>query len=212
MLPTQQVGGDFHDFFLLGEEQLGLVIAGVSGKGVPAAIFMAMTRSILKATALTGVSPAERLGHVNRLLCRESDAGLFVTLFYGILHTRTGEVEYGIAGHAPTYLLRLTGGIAPLEYRGGMVLGVMEKNEYEAGRVGIEPGDRPFLYTDGVSEARDSKEGVFSEQRLEGLFRQTSGSSLPEVISRVLDEVKEFSIGMPQTDDVTVLALRYVGL
>lgn len=211
MVPARQVGGDFYDFFLLDEERIGFVIADVSGKGVPAAIFMAMSRALLKATALTGVSPGECLRHVNRRLCGESDSGLFVTLVYGILHTRTGDVEYSIAGHAPPYLLQGTGGLAAVEYKGGMVLGVIEDNEYQVGRIVLQPGDGLFLYTDGVTEARDADQNFFSEHRLEEFLRRMNGSSLPEIIHGAVGEVRNFSAGVPQTDDITILALRYWG-
>ncbi len=211
MVPARHVGGDFYDFFLIDQESIGFVIADVSGKGVPAAIFMAMSRSLLKATALTGVSPDECLQHVNRLLCQESDSGLFVTLFYGILQTRTGEVEYSLAGHSPPYLLQATGGIAAVEYKGGMVLGVIEDNEYQIGRIRLRPGDGLFLYTDGVTEARDAEQSFFSELRLEEFLQRTNGSSLSEMVQGVVGEVSRFSAGVPQTDDMTILALRYLG-
>ncbi|MCS6806618.1 MAG: SpoIIE family protein phosphatase [Acidobacteriota bacterium] len=209
MVPARQVGGDFYDFFLIDEERIGFVIADVSGKGVPAAIFMAMSRALLKATALTGVPAGECLRHVNRLLCRESDSGLFVTLFYGILRTPTGEVEYSIAGHSPPYLLGVR--IAPVEYKGGMVLGVIEDNEYQVGRIVLQPGDGLFLYTDGVTEARDADQNFFSEHRLTEFLQRISDSSLPEMIQGVVGEVKNFSAGAPQTDDITILAIRYWG-
>ncbi len=211
MVPARHVGGDFYDFFLIDQESIGFVIADVSGKGVPAAIFMAMSRALLKATALTSVSPGECLRHVNRLLCRESDSGLFVTLVYGILHSRTGEVEYSMAGHSPPYLLLQTGGIAAVEYKGGMVLGVIEDNEYQVGRIVLQPGDGLFLYTDGVTEARDADQNFFSEQRLEEFLRRMNGSSLPEIIQGAVGELNNFSAGVPQTDDITILALRYWG-
>lgn len=210
MVPARHVGGDFYDFFLIDEERIGFVIADVSGKGVPAAIFMAMSRALLKATALTRVSPGECLRYVNRLLCRESDAGLFVTLFYGILRTRTGEVEYSIAGHFPPYLVH-GASIARVEYKGGMVWGVREDNEYEVGRILLHPGDALFLYTDGVTEAKDAEQNFFSEYRLEEFLQRNNGSSLPEIIHAAVSEVSGFSAGVPQTDDITILALRYLG-
>jgi sigma-B regulation protein RsbU (phosphoserine phosphatase) len=211
MLPARAVGGDFYDFFLLDEERMGFVIADVSGKGVPAAIFMAMTRSLLKATALTGVSPGECLRHVNRLLCVESDSGLFVTLFYGILHARTGELEYSLAGHAPPYLLDGDGRIAEVDSVGGMVLGVVEDNEYPDGRIRLRPGESLFLYTDGLTDAMDAAHNFFSGQRLEAFLRRMSRSPLPEIVQGALGLVKEFSAGAPQADDITIMALRYLG-
>jgi sigma-B regulation protein RsbU (phosphoserine phosphatase) len=212
MVPAREVGGDFYDFFLIDEEKIGFVIADVAGKGVPAAIFMAMSRALLKATALTWASPGECLRHVNRLLCRESDSGLFVTLFYGILHARTGEVEYSIGGHSPPYLLRRAGGIAAVECKGGMLLGVIEDNDYETGKITLQPGDALFLYTDGVTEARDAGQDFFSEHRLEKYLSRMNGSSLQEITQGAVDEVMTFSAGMPQMDDITILTVRYLGL
>ncbi len=211
MHPARHVGGDFYDFFLLDEEKIGFVIADVCGKGVPAAIFMAMGRALLKATALTGVSPSECLRQVNLQLCGESDCGLFVTLFYGILYARTGEVEYSVAGHSLPYLLYGAGGIAAVEHTGGRVLGLFKDNDYQIGRILLRPGDALFLYTDGITEAMDAHQNFFSEQRLEEILQRADRSSLQEVTNSVISEVKSFCVGAPQTDDITVLALRYWG-
>jgi len=211
MHPARRVGGDFYDFFLLDEEKIGFVIADVCGKGVPAAIFMAMGRALLKATALTGVSPSECLRQVNLQLCGESDCGLFVTLFYGILYARTGEVEYSVAGHSLPYLLYGAGGIAAVEHTGGMVLGLFKDNDYQIGRILLRPGDALFLYTDGITEAMNANQKFFSEQRLEEILQRADRSSLQEVTNSVISEVKSFCVDVPQTDDITVLALRYLG-
>jgi len=118
------VGGDFYDFFLVDADHLGLVIGDVSGKGVPAAIFMAMTRTLLKSSALQGMSPGDCLRHVNTLLCLDNEAEMFVTIFYGILNTRTGQLDYSNGGHNLPYLLRTTGAVEQLPGTGGMALGI----------------------------------------------------------------------------------------
>jgi sigma-B regulation protein RsbU (phosphoserine phosphatase) len=211
MIPARDVGGDFYDFFLVDRERLGFVIADVSGKGVPASIFMAMSRTMLKATALTGAPTDECLRRVNQMLCSESDSGMFVTVCYGILDTRTGEMEYCTGGHHPPYLLSGTEEVTRLELTPGMVLGLMDDAEFQSRTVTLQPGDRIFLYTDGVTEAMDSHEDFFSDPRLKELLQRINGSSLEAITQSVVAEVKNFSIGVPQTDDITVLTLRYVG-
>jgi hypothetical protein len=126
MLPAREVGGDFYDFFLLDDTHLGIVVGDVSGKGVPAALFMAISRTLLKSVALTGAPPAECLRRVNTLLCLDNSAEMFVTVFYGVLHTRTGKLEYSNAGHNPPYLLRHEGALEVLPGTGGIVLGVLD--------------------------------------------------------------------------------------
>src|SRR6185295_9298091 len=137
----------------------------VSGKGVPAAIFMAVTRSLLKATALRAVEPAECLRHVNGLLCPDNDAVMFTTVFYGILDTTTGALMYSSAGHQLPYVLRRAGGVEQLPATAGMGLGVMEDATFETRKAWLVAGDRLLLYTDGISEAMDPTDRLFSEAR-----------------------------------------------
>jgi len=210
MIPAREVGGDFYDFFLIDDDRLGFVIADVSGKGVPAAIYMAVSRTLLKAAASNGLSAGECLQRVNQMLCAEGDTAMFVTVFYGILHTRTGGVEYCNGGHNPPYLLRADGGAAPLETTGDMVLGIMGNMEYGTKRITLRPGDGLFLYTDGVTEAVDGAGDFFSDERLCQLLQQSNSSPLTEIVQGVINEVKRFSTGVPQSDDITVLALRYL--
>lgn len=211
MIPAREVGGDFYDFFLVGDGKLGFVIADVSGKGIPAAIFMAMSRILLKATALTGTSTNECLRRVNQMLCSESDSGMFVTTCYGVLDVQTGELEYCTGGHHPPYLLSASSDVTHLNLTTGMVLGLMDDAEFEATRTTLQPGDKIFLYTDGVTEAMDAAEALFSESRLKDLLQRMNGSSLQTIAHSVIAEVKRFSAGVPQTDDITVLALQYLG-
>lgn len=210
-IPAREMGGDFYDFFLLDAERLGLVVADVSGKGVPAAIFMAVSRTMLKATALQGVSPGDCLKHVNDLLCPENDSAMFVTVFYGILNTRTGEFEYGNAGHNPPYRMVRDGGIEPLENPKGMALGVMENLRYRVSRTVLRPGDGLFLYTDGVTEAMDAEGNLFGASRLEALLRRLDGAASLDLVRATVAEVRAYSGEAPQADDITLLALRYRG-
>jgi sigma-B regulation protein RsbU (phosphoserine phosphatase) len=211
MIPARAVGGDFYDFFLIDENRLGVVIGDVAGKGIPAAIIMAVSRTLVKATALQGFRAADCLRQVNRLLCADYSAGLFVTLFYAILDTATGSTDYCIAGHQPPYVLRANGEVAPLEHPGGLVLGVSSQGEYHGGEVDLAPGDSLFLYTDGVSEAMDGERNLFSETRLQAALKHFSTEATDALVRKIVSQVREFCDGQPQTDDIAVLALRYFG-
>jgi sigma-B regulation protein RsbU (phosphoserine phosphatase) len=211
MLPARAVGGDFYDFFLIDDNRLGIVIGDVAGKGIPAAIIMAVSRTLVKATALQGFRAADCLRQVNRLLCADYSAGLFVTLFYAILDTSTGETDYCIAGHQPPYLIRKSGEVAPLEHPGGLVLGVSSEGEYHGGEVTLSPGDSLFLYTDGVSEAMDGEQNLFSEARLAAVLTQMAAKPIDLLVKEVVSQVRAHSGPRTQTDDIAVLALRYRG-
>jgi len=205
------MGGDFYDFFLIDAERLGFVIADVSGKGVPAAIFMAVTRSLLKATALTAIEPAQCLQHVNDLLSPDNESAMFTTVFYGILHTGTGEVAYSNAGHHAPYILRGVKDIEPLAGTGDMALGVSEAARFVTRNAVLGKGDRLFLYTDGITEAMDGNECMFSDSRLRGFLENTNECSPAEIIRGVVSVLRRFTGGFPQSDDITALALRYRG-
>ena len=186
MLPAREIGGDFYDYFLLDDEHLALVIADVSGKGMPAALFMAVSRSLLKSTALQHVPPGECLQHVNDLLCLDNSSEMFVTVFYAILNTRTGEIAYSNGGHNPPCLVRHDG-VHLLPGTGGMVLGAFPDVRYDAKTARLEPGDALFLYTDGVTEAMDCDGGLFSDRRLlEALnqLREASPAAMIHASSR----------------------------
>lgn len=208
-IPAREMGGDFYDFFLIDADRLGFVIADVSGKGVPAAIFMAVCRTLVKATALTGCGPDECLRHVNRLLCPDNDAAMFVTVFYGILNTRTGEIAYSNGGHNIPFQLAHDGRVAMLEKSVGMALGVMDEATFETKRLVLQHGDGLFLYTDGVTEAMDKADNLFTEQRLLGVLQRTNSAAPTELIRGVVTEARSFSSGVAQSDDITILALRY---
>ena len=210
MMPARSVGGDFYDFFLLDEDRLGFVIGDVSGKGVPAAIFMAVCRTLLRATAMQGMPPGECLEYANTLLKRQSEAAMFVTIFYGILDTRTGEVNYSAGGHNPPYMLSRNGGVTLLECCGGTLVGAFDQTRYETGAVRLCPGDGIFLYTDGVTEADDDGGRYFSEERLSGLLEQVKARPVRQIVRDVIGAVQGFSAGAAQADDITVMALRYL--
>ena len=209
MKAAEEVGGDFYDFFLIDEERLGFVIGDVSGKGIPAAMFMAVSITLLKATALRGVSPSECLQQVNNVLYLESVSSMFVTVFYGMLNTRTGELEYCNGGHNPPYLLSGNVRVELLENISGLVLGAMENTKYEEQKILLKPGETLFLYTDGVTEAMDVNDNEFEMDRLAKCLQRVHGLPLTEIIQQVVSEVESFSTGVPQADDITILALKY---
>ncbi|HVN84036.1 MAG TPA: SpoIIE family protein phosphatase [Candidatus Binatia bacterium] len=211
MIPAREVGGDFYDFFLIDAHRLGFVIGDVSGKGVPAALFMAVSRTLLKSTALQGVAPGECLQSVNSSLCLDNSAEMFVTVLYGVLHTDTGVVEYANGGHNPPYVLRRDGRVEPLAGTGGVVLGALPDLRYASKTATLAPGDGIFLYTDGVTEAMDGRDALYGDQRLESLLAQVGTSAPAPVIRAVADDVKRYADGVAQSDDITTLAVQYRG-
>jgi len=210
MHPAKEVGGDFYDFFLVGDSQLGVVVGDVSGKGVPAALFMAVSRTLLRSIALQGVAPAECLGRVNQLLCLENSSEMFVTLFYGVLDTRSGEVEYCNGGHNPPFLVR-QGGIEPLPQTGGIVLGVLPEVGYRSARAKLSRGEGLFVYSDGITEAARAGGELFAEGRLRDALALQRGAEPHAVVDAVVSAVQTWAGDEPQSDDITALSVLYRG-
>ena len=211
MTPAKDVGGDFYDFFQIDDERIGLVIADVSGKGVTASLFMAVSRTLLRATALRGVSSAECLTYANKLLCKESLDSMFVTVFYGIYHYKTGMMDYTNAGHNPPYLLRGGRTVECLPVASNFVVGVFDDIEFESNTLTFGIGDTLLLYTDGVTEAFNDKREQFSESNLQDILASMhESSSAKEVVTSVLQSVKTFSGDYPQSDDITLLSLQRI--
>lgn len=211
MITAKEVGGDLYDLFLIDDDRLGFVIGDVSGKGVPAALFMAVSRTLLKATALKRLPPHECFNQVNQLLYLESVPSMFVTMFYGILNTKTGEIEYCNGGHNPPFLIRKNGAVEPLEVAGGLILGALEDFDFQSNNIKLDKGDSIFLYTDGVTEAMNPKEEEFAEERLKASLGKLSTAPLESMIDNIIKEVYAFAEGAPQADDITAMALRYLG-
>jgi sigma-B regulation protein RsbU (phosphoserine phosphatase) len=211
MIPAREVGGDFYDFFLIDDEQLAFVVGDVSGKGVPAALFMAVSRTLLKSIAMQGVAPGECLRRVNRALCLDNSSEMFVTILYGILHTRSGMVEYSNGGHNPPYVLRHDGGVEPLPGTGGLVLGALPDVQYAAKTMQLGAGDGLFLYTDGVTEAMDASGTLFGDRRLAVWLAQVGAVAPEQVVRAVVDEVKRYAGNVVQSDDMTALAVSWRG-
>ncbi len=209
--PAREVGGDFYDSYFLDEERFCFCIADVSGKGVPAALFMAMAKTLIKSRAADDRSIASILTHVNDDLSVDNQACMFVTVFAGILNIRSGELVYTNAGHNPPYIRKKGGALQRLDQRHGPVIGAMEGMVYKEERDTLEPGDLLFLYTDGVTEAKDPEHRLFSEDRLKDLLTAKSTKGVQTAVDHTVAAVRAFEREAERTDDVTVLALEFHG-
>jgi sigma-B regulation protein RsbU (phosphoserine phosphatase) len=207
MEPAREVGGDFYDFFMVDERRLCFCIGDVSGKGVSAALFMVITRTILKNQALSGNSLEEIMRRTNDMLCAENEENMFVTVFMGWLDVVTGAVEYVCAGHNPPLTARRDGTFAFLPVKPGMMVGVMENAIFATASVQLQPGDILLLYTDGVTEAMNERDELFGAQRLFDAVNTVAPRTARTVIAAVRSAIKEYVQGTPASDDVTMLAL-----
>lgn len=211
MEPARDVGGDFYDYILLDDRHLGVTIADVSGKGVPASLFMMVTRTLLRSNAAFNLDPASTLEKVNRMLCLNNTSCTFVTLFYFVCDLDTGRVTYANAGHNPP--IRRTAGrsayLSP-DPPGGIALGAFDAAEYGVGEFTLKPGDTLVLYTDGVTEAINSRQELFGEERLLQVVRD-SGELPPRVLAEsIFSGLKTFAGDEEQFDDITLLIFRYL--
>ena len=176
LVPAKEVGGDLYDFFFIDDDHLCFAVGDVSGKGVPASLFMAVTKTLFRATAGNGGTPGEILARLNTDICRDNESCMFVTFFCGILNIRTGQVDYSNGGHNPPYYLHRDG-VSPLENFGGISLGLVEQSPYASGRMVLRPGEALLLYTDGVTEAMDLSKTLYSDERLEQFLGTNRGSA-----------------------------------
>lgn len=209
MQPARQVGGDFYDYFWVDEEHLAFAVADVSGKGVPAALYMAISRTVLRAIGLQGLEPGACMRRMNYILCQDNESGMFVTAFYGMLHVPTGTVTYSNAGHNPPYWLSAACTPKRFENLGGLVLGVLEAAEYKTGTLQLAPGDSLLLYTDGVTEAMDPAGQFFGEPRLVHELTRSEDTRPTALVGDLMQSVVDFAGGRDPHDDVTVLAVRW---
>jgi sigma-B regulation protein RsbU (phosphoserine phosphatase) len=215
MEPAREVGGDLYDFFYAGDDLFCFLIGDVSGKGAPAAIFMARTRSLVRMAVqcwefqTAPLCPAALAGMVNRELCQNNSERMFVALFLGLLNTRSGILAYINAGHPPAYLLRRNGTIDGSEGGPERPLGVRTDTIYHDQNARLEPGDGLFLSTDGAIEATNEKDELYTVERLEGDLRGLCEASPKTIVSVVKERVDLFSGAAPKADDVTMLALRW---
>jgi sigma-B regulation protein RsbU (phosphoserine phosphatase) len=210
--PAKEVGGDLYDFFFIDDDHLCFVIGDVSGKGVSAALFMAVSSTLLKAISKPAMPPEEILYRVNNDLCEDNETSMFVTTFYGIMNIRTGEIMYSNAGHNPPYIRKASGSVEQLPCSSGLPLGVIEDFTFCRDTMTLMPGDTLFLYTDGVTEAINSQGAFFTDSRLEEFLNQTGGDctagDLCCATSRV---VHGFAGDAVQSDDITLLVIKYNG-
>ena len=208
MMAAKDVGGDFYDFFRIDDERFGFTIADVSGKGVPAAIFMAVSRTLIKATGMRGVPSNECMQIVNDILCGESVDSMFVTVFYGIYNMLTGEIDYTNAGHNAPYILHANGNVEMLKSNINLVLGALEGISYKRNSMKLEPGDTLVMYTDGVTEAENLKQELYGEERLEAVLQTMKGADSQTIVDTINQQVKTYAGEAPQSDDITQLVIK----
>jgi sigma-B regulation protein RsbU (phosphoserine phosphatase) len=210
MSPAKEVGGDFYDFFMVDEDHFALVVADVSGKGVPAALFMVVAKTLLKDAAFTFKTPAEIFAHVNNTLCENNASGLFVTCWMAILEISTGKMTFANAGHTPPLIYK-DRNISFLKTQPDLMLAAMEGMPYENHEITLGSCDRIFVYTDGVTEATNSEEQLYGEERLLKRLQldTTKVLSPKEIIDFVRADIDEFVGGAPQFDDITMLEMLY---
>lgn len=211
MEPAKEVGGDFYDFFLVDEDHLALVIADVSGKGVPAALFMVIAKTLLKNAAQMGLSPKDALSRVNDQLCENNEAEMFVTVWLGILEIPTGRLTCANAGHEYPALRRAGGSYELIRDKHGFVLAGMEGARYREYELRLAPGDELYVYTDGVAEATNSREELFGTDRMLEALNRCPDIGPGALLPRVKEEIDLFVGDAPQFDDITMLGLRYLG-
>jgi len=211
LLPAKEVGGDLYDFFLLDEDQLFFSIGDVSDKGVPAALFMAVTKTLMKGMAERDLSPSDLLEAVNGELCRDNDTSMFVTIFCGVLDLKTGRLRCTGAGHPAPVLIRANGAPEFLTIEQGFLLGAMEGVAYKTTEMALAAGDVLLLYTDGVTEAQNGKKEFYGDDRLNRVAAVHAGSVPSALVGAVVADVRLFAGEAPQYDDITLLAVSYQG-
>lgn len=211
MVPAKEVGGDFYDFYLIDDTHLALTVADVSGKGVPAALFMVISKSLLRNSAMSGYSPAKILEKVNLQLCENNKVGMFVTVWLGILDLTTGKLVCSNAGHEYPVIRRKGGKYELFKDKHGFVLGGMEISRYKDYELQMRPGDRLFFHTDGVTEATDANNELFGFERMLNALNSFPPCGCEETISSLSGEINKFVGDAPQFDDITMLAVDING-
>lgn len=211
MHPAKEVGGDFYDFFMLDDHRLALVMADVSGKGVPAALFMVIAKTLIKNRALMGGTPKEILDYVNGQLCENNEAELFVTVWLAIVDLDTGKGIAANAGHEHPAIQRAGGGYELVKYKHSPAVAVMEGIRYRDHEFQLYPGDSLYVYTDGVTEAANTQNELFGTQRLLDALNEAPDAAADEVLKNVSRHIDDFVGGAPQFDDITMLCFKYFG-
>jgi sigma-B regulation protein RsbU (phosphoserine phosphatase) len=209
MIAAKEVGGDFYDFYKLSDTTVAFLAADVSGKGIPAAMFMMTAKTILKDLAESGMAVNDIFTKANEKLCENNESGMFVTAWMGILDLTTGQVQFANAGHNPPLLKRADGSFEYLKTRAGFVLAGMEGVRYRSGELTLYPGDRLFLYTDGVPEATNKENKLYGEDRLLAFMNQNASAVATEFLPALKANIDAFVGEAPQFDDITMLMLDY---
>jgi sigma-B regulation protein RsbU (phosphoserine phosphatase) len=205
---AKDVGGDFYDLFPIDDHRIGFAIADVSGKGVPAAIFMAVSHTLIKATGIRDLASNECIATVNDILCNESVGSMFVTVFYGIYDMQTGAIDYTCAGHNPPYILHADGSVEMLKTECNLVLGAVDGVTFKNQSLQLNPGDALVMYTDGVTEAENREHAQFGESRLEATLAELKGAPSKQIVETIKTKIREFTDGAAQSDDITQLVIR----
>ena len=208
MTPAKEVGGDFYDFFLIDDDHLALTIADVSGKGVPAALFMMASKMLIRNYAEMGLSPAEVIGHTNERICQSNTSSMFVTVWYGVLELSTGRVTAVNAGHEYPVIKHPDGSFELFRDKHNFIVGALSGRTYKGYEFTLEKGSTLFLYTDGVPEATDAAEEMFGTDRLVDALNSCPGDTPEQLLEHVRCEVNRFVGDAPQFDDLTMLCVK----
>jgi sigma-B regulation protein RsbU (phosphoserine phosphatase) len=211
MVTAKEVGGDLYDFFLLGPGRFAFVVADAAGKGLPAAIFITLTRTLLRAAAARIEAPGDCMRIVNAMLCVDNPTLMFTTGFFGVLDTSSGELQYANAGHNPPYVVRKGGAIELVPSQGAMALGIMEESRYATGTLRLAPGESLVCFSDGVTEALDRNGALFGEERLVATLAAKAGAVPAEIAAQIVADVDLFIGTAAMADDITVLTVAYYG-
>jgi len=207
MEPAKEIGGDFYDFFMIDSDHLGIVIADVSGKGITAALFMVIAKTLISNWARNGLTPSDVFTKVNNQLCEGNESAMFVTAWMGILKISSGELTYSNAGHDPPLLMKSGESFKQLQTAKNLMLAAMDGIDYKQSRIQIASGDRLFLYTDGVTEANNAKDEQYGQNRLLDILNGTSFKKPSEALLEVKANIDRFANEEPQFDDITMLML-----
>ena len=210
MEPAKEVGGDFYDFYMIDNDHFAMVVGDVSGKGVPAALFMVITKTLLKDASAHSMVPAEIFERVNTVLCEGNESGLFVTCWMGILTVSTGELCFANAGHTAP-IIKTGGEIKYLATKPNLMLAAMDGIPYTSHTIKMNRGDRLFIYTDGITEATNEYDELYGEDRLLHVIKsvQDAGKTSRDILDIVRNDLNDFVLDAPQFDDITMLAMSY---
>ena len=211
MTPAKEVGGDFYDFFMIDRDHIGLVMADVSGKGVPAALLMMVARVLVKSSLQNGRGPGEALESVNNQLCESNEAGFFVTMWVAVIEISTGKGIAANAGHEHPVLRRAGGSYELVVYRHSVPVATMEGIPFKQHEFQLNPGDSFFVYTDGVAEATNGQNELYGSDRMLDALNRDPDAQPGQVLANVMNDINSFVDGAEQFDDITMLCFRYLG-